>query len=349
MRFMEKPNSAWLTLNRDCNMRCKWCYAQDTGFNASQSMKLEDACKAIDIIADLEIKSIAILGGEPTIYEHLFEVLEYCKSKKIGSVLLTNGLTLRNKAYVQKLKDAEIGGIYFAVKGGTREEYFNVTGNDVFSQVVDATETVREMKIGYQIAYVVSDKNVGMLYKTLKGLQTLKCSPDDSIEIGLCDPYFRQNKICAIDEPIRMLKTFMEQAEMIMKDNINFGFFCSAPLCFFSKKFIEKLAQNNSIASVCHVHDRSGIVFDTNLNLLACNVLFNYPFGQYGKDYVDAATLLEYLHSDKVVGWYQKLLEVPDNECVNCKEFSICAGGCVLQWFKYDFQTLKSLIKGERD
>jgi hypothetical protein len=78
------------------------------------------------------------------------------------------------------------------------------------------------MEIGYQIAYVVSDKNVGMLYETLKGLQVLKCSPDDCIELGFCDPYFRKDKIYAIEEPIRMLKTFMEQADLIMKDNIKF-------------------------------------------------------------------------------------------------------------------------------
>ena len=343
MRFRDKPKGAWLTLNRDCNLRCKWCYAQDTGFHVSQSMRLEDAYKAIDIIADLEIESVSIIGGEPTIYEHLFEVLEYCESKKIGSVLVTNGLKLRDKAYVQKLKDAGIGGIYLAVKGGTKEEYISVTGRDVFSEIIDAIETVREMKIGYQISYVVSDKNIEMLHKTLKGLQVLKCSPDDSIEVNFCDPYFRQDKIYAIEEPIRMFKTFMEQAEIIMKDNIEFGFFCSAPLCFFKKEFIEKFTKNGNISTVCHVHDRSGIVFNTNLDLLVCNVLFNYPIGQYGKDYTDATTLLKYLHDDKIIGWYKELLKVPDNECVNCKEFSMCAGGCVLYWFKYDFQTLKNI------
>jgi len=345
MRFIDKPRSAWLTLNRDCNMRCKWCYAQDTGFHESQSMKLEDAYKAIDIIAELEIESVAILGGEPTIYEHLFEVLEYCKSKNIGSILITNGLRLSDKAYVQKLIDVGIGAIDFAVKGGTRKEYIDVTGSDVFQEIIVALEIVRKMKIEYQIAYIVSDENVGMLYETLNRLQWLKYSQDDSIVINFCDPYFRQGKIYAIEEPIRILNTFMEQAEISMKENIKFSLFCPAPLCFLKKEFIEKLIKNGSISSVCYVHDRSGIVFDTNMNLLACNILFNYPLGIFGKDYSDATTLLKYLGSDKVVGWYEELLKVPGDECVTCNDFSVCAGGCVLQWFKYDFRTLKNLCK----
>ena len=31
----------WITLNRACNLRCKWCYAQDTKFSLLDDMELE--------------------------------------------------------------------------------------------------------------------------------------------------------------------------------------------------------------------------------------------------------------------------------------------------------------------
>ena len=41
--------SGWLTLNRVCNLRCKWCYAQKTGFKLSDDLEIDLAYKLIDI------------------------------------------------------------------------------------------------------------------------------------------------------------------------------------------------------------------------------------------------------------------------------------------------------------
>ena len=33
-----KYKAGWLTINRACNIRCKWCYAQGTGFNKKDNV-----------------------------------------------------------------------------------------------------------------------------------------------------------------------------------------------------------------------------------------------------------------------------------------------------------------------
>ena len=62
----------WLTLNRTCNLRCLWCYASSTNYKAEDILSYEDATKIIDICSDVGIKGIILMGGEPTLYSHLF-------------------------------------------------------------------------------------------------------------------------------------------------------------------------------------------------------------------------------------------------------------------------------------
>ena len=69
--------NCWLTLNHACNLNCKWCYAKDTGYLKSDDMSLDMAYDIIDICHDLSINHITLIGGEPTIYPHLFDVIDY--------------------------------------------------------------------------------------------------------------------------------------------------------------------------------------------------------------------------------------------------------------------------------
>ena len=49
----EHPNidTAWVTLNRACNLRCRWCYAAGTGYKAGDDMSFELFCEIINLSA----------------------------------------------------------------------------------------------------------------------------------------------------------------------------------------------------------------------------------------------------------------------------------------------------------
>ena len=90
------------------------------------------------------------------------------------------------------------------------------------------------------------------------------------------------------------------QCEKIFDEGIKINFHCTKPLCFFPEAFIERLKNMESISNLCHLHNRSGVVFDTNLNLLPCNAMFKFPFAIYGKDFDDGDTLLKFWNSPKI-------------------------------------------------
>ena len=51
---------AWLTLNRQCNSRCAWCYAKGKDFAASQNMNFALYQRLIHFLQELEVNKIAL-------------------------------------------------------------------------------------------------------------------------------------------------------------------------------------------------------------------------------------------------------------------------------------------------
>ena len=48
MKFMNYK-TCWLTVNRACNFRCKWCYERSTNYLSSDDMSLDKAKQIIKI------------------------------------------------------------------------------------------------------------------------------------------------------------------------------------------------------------------------------------------------------------------------------------------------------------
>ena len=58
----------WITVNRSCNLRCKWCYAKSSEYDLDNSMDFTLFKKLVDIATDLKVKNFLLIGGEPTIH-----------------------------------------------------------------------------------------------------------------------------------------------------------------------------------------------------------------------------------------------------------------------------------------
>lgn len=83
-----------LELSRICNLRCVYCYAS-SGTPLENEISLTEILDVIEQAVDLGVKKIIILGGgEPLLYPHLFEVIDFIRSKGLIADLFTNGLTL---------------------------------------------------------------------------------------------------------------------------------------------------------------------------------------------------------------------------------------------------------------
>ncbi len=85
----------WNITNK-CNENCKFCYRKICDDNS-----LEENKKIFDNISQIKIDKITFSGGEPLLYEDLFKLADYIKSKnpEIKLSLTTNGQIINDELF----------------------------------------------------------------------------------------------------------------------------------------------------------------------------------------------------------------------------------------------------------
>lgn len=78
----------YLELTEKCNLKCIHCY-NDSG-NSNTEIKFDTLKKLINYLKDNNINSITFSGGEPLLYSHIVELLEYCYKKNMRVNLISN-------------------------------------------------------------------------------------------------------------------------------------------------------------------------------------------------------------------------------------------------------------------
>lgn len=79
-----------LILTDACNFKCPYC--RGVRDDIKGTMSLEKAKYIVDLWTRDNLKNIRFSGGEPTVYKHLIELVEYTKSKGIERIAIsTNG------------------------------------------------------------------------------------------------------------------------------------------------------------------------------------------------------------------------------------------------------------------
>lgn len=127
-----EPKSAWITVNRACNFRCQWCYAQGTDYDVEKSMTLELAEQLLNLIISLGIRSVTIIGGEPTLWNPLLDFNKLCNSKKVRTTLVTNAMRFGDDTFWEKYQLAQNSRVGISVKAFDDESLKRVASVNSF-------------------------------------------------------------------------------------------------------------------------------------------------------------------------------------------------------------------------
>lgn len=124
------------------------------------------------------------------------------------------------------------------------------------------------------------------------------------------------------------------------------------PCCLWDKDFLALMIKDKTIAKPCQLICGTGLLFDTNGELIPCNAMYPIKLGKLGVNFDDFSSLKKYLSSEKMVNSYSVLRGVPDPKCLKCLLKDFCGGGCSNFWtnftmedlenFKIDFDKMKS-------
>jgi len=117
------PKMVFLDVTNRCNMNCPICIANIPGMGFEFHPPMAYFEKVAAGLAAFDPRpTVQLFGGEPTVREDLFEIIDLCRLHGLRVRVVTNGLRLADEDYCKKLCDAKVP-ILIAFDGRDPEIY----------------------------------------------------------------------------------------------------------------------------------------------------------------------------------------------------------------------------------
>lgn len=134
-----------------CNMRCKNCYIPN------RDIPDLDAQWIYGILARLPNRTrIRLVGAEPTVRTDLPEIISMVRKLGHIPIVMTNGLKLARRDYVQRLKRAGCRTVYLSMNGGLDDDaYEAIDSMRCVSQKLAALDNLCEEKFYISLGMIL--------------------------------------------------------------------------------------------------------------------------------------------------------------------------------------------------
>lgn len=125
-------------LTNECNLKCPHCYMKSGNKVRSElsTPEIVDLCKNY---YDFGGNSITLTGGEPTLRQDLFEILDFLNLLNIDIYLLSNG-SLWNVDKINEFSKRKIKEVQFSIDGFNEETNAFFRGSGVFTKCMNTID-----------------------------------------------------------------------------------------------------------------------------------------------------------------------------------------------------------------
>ncbi|MBN2341607.1 MAG: radical SAM protein [Deltaproteobacteria bacterium] len=151
-----------------CTQRCLHC--SNVSDNASFDLSTASAVRLIHQLADENVKSVTLSGGEPFARDDWELLVSVLKENCISVQIITNG-TLVDSKKAAKLKSLRIDFIWLSLDGPKSIHNFIRQSKQSFDDVMHATELLVENKIPFGFMTTLLQPNYQMLPKMAEIVQ----------------------------------------------------------------------------------------------------------------------------------------------------------------------------------
>lgn len=327
----------WLTVNRNCNLDCTWCY-QGQFLGSGEQMSLLMAQQLINLSMGVGARKIILLGGEPTIHPEILNIIEYCRS--LETSLLTNGIAFANKNFCRRVEQAGLSIVSTSLKGASEKDYSASCGKGMFSKVMQGIENLEKSQMRHQVSITVSRPVIENWPEILRVIR----------ECGAKDFTFSFERPVVVKEGVSMddrmlpgnIIRFIEK-EMypsLKETGVGFDLNITFPQCHFSEGFVGMVHAEGHAVAGCQLLMKSGMIFDPSGQVLSCNHMVDHPIGRYGKDFKTVEEMLVWRNSPGIKRFYDVVSAPPGAQCRNCDKWSSCGAGCRIFWLYKGTETL---------
>lgn len=334
-------NQCTVTLTRKCNLRCNFCYAKKTEYMETATLEYENLKRIIDFCDETKVKFIVFTGGEPTLYPYLLDALHYIKSKenKVLPTIATNGIKLENLEFCKSLIDNGIGYIDISLKGKDSKECYAIVGRDCYQQQLNAIRNLSSLPIEFTCSIVITEDNVHSLCETVRNAcengakQFSFTFIIDNEKSDLTDEVYLNEH-----SPFALIEAFLSHVDELNAITEEWWIEYSFPICVYTEEQLNLL--EGKLAAPCQIHIENGITFDTNMNLIPCNMHFKNKMGKLGVDFSSYEEFEEVTEKPVYRSTIDRLKQYPSDNCKLCEHLDACYGGCPVIWKNYSYKAL---------
>lgn len=150
-------------LGQTCNLNCYFCYfSERVGNRVHPEHAFFDLEKSKDICFKLKnnfnLNSIDIQGGEPTIYPHIFELLDYCNRIELKPTLITNAVALSDFNLCEKFKKHGVYDFLVSLHGIGGNYDFVVRRKGAFKKQIEALNNLSRLGVPLRVNAVLTNE-----------------------------------------------------------------------------------------------------------------------------------------------------------------------------------------------
>ncbi len=123
------PTMLFMDVTNRCNMDCPMCGFSLRGMGFDFNPPLEYFDKILHAVSQMKPRPVVnLFGGEPTVRDDMFEIIDMGRRYGIDTQITTNGLRLADEEYCKKLCEKGVG-LRLAFDGRGREIYERLRNN----------------------------------------------------------------------------------------------------------------------------------------------------------------------------------------------------------------------------
>lgn len=326
------PETLWLVLGYMCNANCYHCYTR--GYKDEKFM--DDAIIGKVMKLAKFIKNVILIGGEPTLYPRLNELLVDLKKRIPIVSMVSNGLKLSDRTFVSDLKNNGISEVSISVANDKKNNNNNyhkqleALKNSV--EIIGSMNVSAVLTIGYQditdFKRIIDDCNsTGIKKLVLSSYIPIVHDPSEANDMAT--PIF--------ELPLKIENIYNY---IINKTNLDPSIYMNYPLCIFREPFVKRIFEAGHAVTGCHVITGHGIVIDPEGHLLPCT----HWIDCYENSLTDIDDEIESDEKFKIywkTGSPYKVSEslgiYRSENCIGCKYWGkLCLCGCPLLWLNYN-------------
>lgn len=330
-------STSWMVITYHCNSHCAWCYAKKNIALKDSHIPLHRAKRIIDLLAAIGIDEINLIGGEPTLHPHFFEIIEYCNELDTVVSITTNGRKLSNSTFFNRLTRLNMGEIVISIESHDPHVHDRITNaKGSFNQALTALKNCMDGGLRYKVDTVVSQSNRDHIMESIMFFNDMGA---ERMDLDMCNPplYGPCGEILSPQENVKIFSDVVEQSRDF---DIVLGFDNIGPFCLYTDETIDLLRRTCSFSGNSCDIIAPHIIVDYKGDLLPCCQFVDMPFGTLlinGELIATPEKFFTVWESERAKAFRKHIFRYPSEKCMTCSNWEECiGGGCPLTWLYYN-------------